>query len=382
MHLEVRTVYLMLAIAALAASGSLFLAERMKLSVQGIKHWAWGFAIAGLSGFPLAARGMISPALSVVLGNGMLLLGYSLIWTGTRQFVGAAVRTWSMFAVPLMAVPVLYFHFLDDSDVPGRLVLLSSLIALLSVLPAWELLRRNKEHRLGQSWVAWILLAHASFNIYRAAYSAAATNVGDGYAIGTMPTATGVEAFLFMMLLVLGLIIMMSNALQMELNRQASRDPLTDTLNRRAFHVIFESELSRSRQAGQQLSVLLMDIDNFKQLNDTHGHAVGDLALKHFVTMTSLCLRNQDILARFGGEEFMVLLPDANIDAAQMVAERIRSRLASCPLIAPAGEIPFTVSIGATAVLAQASDLKEIFNRADAALYQAKLEGRNRIVVG
>ncbi|WP_420477047.1 GGDEF domain-containing protein [Noviherbaspirillum sp. ST9] len=380
MHLDVRTVFFMLAIAALSASASLFLAQRMKLSVHGIKHWAWGLAIAGSSGFLLAARGTINPALSVVLGNCMLLLGYSFLWTGMRQFVGVPVRAWFLLVAPMLAAVVLSLYFLDDRNGPGRIAFLSSLITILSVLGAWELLRTNKDRRLGRRWVASILLLHAAFNIWRAAYNALGQNIDGPYALGSLSTATGVEAFLFMVFLTLGLILMTTDALQTELNRQASRDPLTDVLNRRAFHELFERELSRSQRVESPLSVLLMDIDHFKRLNDTYGHHAGDLALKHFVTITSLCLRAQDILARFGGEEFVVLLPDANIDAAQIVAERIRGQLANHPMATPDGDVSFTVSIGVAVVTEQATDLKDILSRADAALYQAKMKGRNRTV--
>ncbi|NEX62954.1 GGDEF domain-containing protein [Noviherbaspirillum galbum] len=349
----------------------------MKISVHGIKHWAWGFAIAGSSGFPLAARGMLNPALSVVLGNCMLMLGYSFIWTGMRQFVGAPVRKWWVLVAPLLALPVLSLFFLDDGNVPGRIAFLSTLIAGLSALPAWELLRRNDERRLGQRWVAWILLAHVGFNVCRAAYYGFSTSVPDAYALAAFPTATGVEAFLYMIFLVLGLIIMMSNTLQMELNRLASRDPLTDTYNRRAFHEMFERELSNAERTGRQPALLLIDIDNFKQLNDKHGHAVGDLALKHFVTHAGLCLRSQDVLARFGGEEFVVVLPECSLHAAHVVAERIRTRIATHPMSTANGDISFTVSTGATTAIAKAPDLKEVFDRADAALYQAKMSGRN-----
>jgi diguanylate cyclase (GGDEF)-like protein len=381
MHLDVRTVYLMLAIAALASAASLFLAHRLKISVHGIQHWAWGFAIAGTSGFPLAARGLLNPAISVVLGNCMLMLGYSFIWTGMRQFVGLSVRTWWVLIAPLLTLPVLSLFFLDDHNVPGRLAFLSTLIAVLSALPAWELIRNNKERRLGQRWVAWILLIHVGFNICRAAYYGLGTSVADAYALAAFPTATGVEAFLYMVFLVLGLIIMMSNTLQEELNRLASRDPLTDTYNRRAFHEIFERELSRAHRTEKHPALLLMDIDNFKQLNDTYGHAVGDLALRHFVAHTTVCLRAQDVLARFGGEEFVVLLPESNVDAARTVAERIRTRIATHPMVTPNGEISFTVSTGATTALSRVTDLTEVFDRADAALYQAKMSGRNCTVI-
>ena len=164
-----------------------------------------------------------------------------------------------------------------------------------------------------------------------------------------------------------------------ELLRRLSTDTLTGLLNRRAFLERFEQELDRSRRYPQPLSVLLLDVDGLKGINDRGGHAAGDAALRAIGDAIRRGLRATDIGCRFGGDEFAVMAPEADAAAARVLAERIRWLAEGMSL---PGGLGVTVSLGvACAAPAEAWTPTEMLERADRALYEAKRTGRNRVVL-
>lgn len=167
-----------------------------------------------------------------------------------------------------------------------------------------------------------------------------------------------------------------------ELVRQAHTDVLTGIGNRRQFFELAARELSRSNRSGSPLALLLLDIDDFKRINDQHGHEAGDAVLKSFAATVAAALRDVDIFARLGGEEFAILLPDTDSVAARAVAERIRRQVSLVVENRQQGQaLSFTVSIGVAALIpgGEADSIDAMLRRADAALYQAKNAGRNRV---
>jgi diguanylate cyclase (GGDEF)-like protein len=166
-----------------------------------------------------------------------------------------------------------------------------------------------------------------------------------------------------------------------EVNRLATLDGLTGTYNRRHFmglaHLAFES----ARRFGQSLTALMLDVDHFKSVNDRFGHHVGDQVLRAVADRCRQALRSIDVLGRYGGEEFAILLPGTNRhNAAMVLAERIRQRIAEEPVLTDSGPVTVTVSVGVAAMDDTTADPGELLKRADAALYEAKQAGRNRVV--
>lgn len=164
-----------------------------------------------------------------------------------------------------------------------------------------------------------------------------------------------------------------------ELLRQANADYLTGVYNRRFFMESAEQELARCQRYGQPLSLLMLDADHFKQINDHHGHHAGDDALKQLASTCLAQLRQVDILGRIGGEEFAILLPATATAQACQVAERIRQAIAGQHLASHQGDYGMTISIGISSYQT-GDELNSLLRRADAALYQAKEGGRNRVV--
>ena len=164
-----------------------------------------------------------------------------------------------------------------------------------------------------------------------------------------------------------------------DLEDLAYRDELTELPNRRGSSRQLEVLISRARRHGQQLALLLIDADRFKAVNDDHGHAAGDVVLREVAHRLRERMRREDLVGRWGGEEFVVALPETTPDAAAAVAESLRAAIGETPIEAHGTALRVTVSIGVAAWTGE--DVEDIVDRADRALYAAKAAGRDRVVV-
>jgi diguanylate cyclase (GGDEF)-like protein len=172
-----------------------------------------------------------------------------------------------------------------------------------------------------------------------------------------------------------------SNAL---LRRMATIDGLTNLYNRRFFMEQLTREFKRALRYRSNLAVIMLDIDHFKQFNDTHGHLKGDYILRTLGTILKSCVREVDVIGRYGGEEFAVILPEANIEQGLIVAEKIRQAVETFPFKISrrkSGLTPVTVSLGVSTLTQDIANITDLVNRADTALYRAKNEGRNRCFI-
>jgi diguanylate cyclase (GGDEF)-like protein/PAS domain S-box-containing protein len=172
--------------------------------------------------------------------------------------------------------------------------------------------------------------------------------------------------------------------LEAELFREASTDALTGLSNRRYFIAQAEQELRRSRRFARDLSVMMIDLDHFKPINDQYGHATGDIVLQGVVKAALESLRQSDMMGRLGGEEFAVILPETGLAAATEVASRLRAHIAERPMVTTGANvtraaIPCTVSVGIAQLSPADTSIDDLLNRADQALYRAKEQGRNRV---
>jgi diguanylate cyclase (GGDEF)-like protein len=166
------------------------------------------------------------------------------------------------------------------------------------------------------------------------------------------------------------------------LRSQAIRDPLTNLYNRRYLEEMMERETRRAVRGEHGLGVLMLDLDHFKNFNDTHGHDAGDTVLRETAAFLLKSVRAEDIVCRFGGEEFVVILPVADVKATQARAERIRSKLRELSVMHQGQSLgTITVSIGVAELPQHGTSPRELLDAADAALYRAKREGRDRVMV-
>jgi len=160
----------------------------------------------------------------------------------------------------------------------------------------------------------------------------------------------------------------------------AQKDPLTGICNRAALDEMMQRELSHAHRQGSSCALIIIDIDHFKAVNDKYGHIVGDCALKAVANMMAKCKRDGDLLFRYGGEEFVVLMRDTEMEGAGLLAERIRSYIETHPCSCSGADLNIRVSIGVS-VLQKKDSPASLFTRADQALYSAKRHGRNQVCV-
>jgi len=168
---------------------------------------------------------------------------------------------------------------------------------------------------------------------------------------------------------------------QRELERLTRQDGLTGLFNRNTFVELSRRELDRAQRQGSATTILLLDLDHFKRVNDTWGHPAGDAVLRHVATLASTTVRSTDLVGRLGGEEFIVLLPNTSAEAGRKLAEKLRQRLEASVILWEGARIPVTASMGLSSTTAEEKrDFDTLYTEADKALYLAKQRGRNRVV--
>lgn len=379
MQFDIRTLLVAIALATAFCAAARFLLWRMHPHVPGLSQWAWAGLLATCALFLFAGRGVLHDTLSLSLAQLVITAGLLLAWDGFRRFLGRAPLAPLRMAAPLALLAALVAISHLQSSLTLYSLANALIIGSISALIGRELLCSPSHHSPVTRVTAYVYLANAAFFAVRGASALTADS-----SIGT-PVATGITAWTLLwwlcvtVALTLGMTLMTSERLQADLDRQASRDPLTGALNRRAFAQLAEKELARVRRNGRPLSVAMMDLDHFKRINDQMGHAAGDDILCRFVTVAGTMLRGEDAFCRFGGEEFVALLPDTSSAQALAAAERLRQSFAesAADIPRPAHVPAFSVSIG-IAELAEEETMENALRRADAALYAAKAAGRDR----
>jgi diguanylate cyclase (GGDEF)-like protein len=343
--------------------------------------WFAGAQIVGLSKLILQWLEGGSPAIWIgMAANELYIVSIAMQWMGLYWFVVRKPfphrRLWIPIALILAAYTV---GFLAKVPYTGNLINVP--FVALCGFSAWTLCR----HRGGPFMVVKrVSAAIACGQMCVAAYRAILTNVRyvapwrnviahrDQHWLYSLAAAV----FLAACMATCEMWFMVTE-LQVELARRARTDPLTGALNWRSMEEVALRETARSLRYGNALSMVVVDIDNFKHLNDTRGHAAGDSALEALVHRLNRMLREQDSLARMGGDEFVILLPDTSGSAALIIAERIRQALADLEVSFATGPVRMTVSAG-VAQSDRAYGWEEMMRRADDAMYAAKRRGRNR----
>ena len=342
----------------------------------------WGVALA--SGSLTAGLYMFRPSTSSFLvmgvGNALFLAAFACLWQGARVFERRRPLWLAVAAVPVL--------WLTACLVPGfiesvhlRIVVSSSLVAGLLIATMREFWR-GREETLASRWpVIFVCLSASLFFAARIPLMGVLP-----FPFGALPMQPGsIGAFnltviAHTLLLVVLFVAMSKERLELEQRTKAQTDPLTGALNRRAFMARGERLVARHRYEGAPLSLLFLDLDHFKSLNDRFGHAGGDDVLTCFVGLVNSCIRPTDFLFRIGGEEFCCLLPHTSTEHAHRIAERIRHQVETASVIVAGMPVKATVSIGIASSEVSGHDLDTLIRRADSAVYAAKRAGRNRVV--
>ena len=374
--LDVKTMVVMLALVLLVTTAALGVTMRLNRSVPGTYHWFAGFAMLCLALGLLATQQQLHPLLSTVLADSLLVAGYGILWMGVRRFkddrrnrVGYLVS-----GLILFALVVAYFSVAQPNAVV-RIALVSLVISVQLALLASEFWQGTGQAPISARLTAAVCLGQSLLHLGQAGALIAGVSLESVFQQSPFNQIVFLVGFVTSIMLAFGLIVMTTERLQSDLKQQAMVDPLTRLFNRRAFFEAAERVLKRARMGEQKIALLLLDLDHFKSINDNYGHSHGDQVLVQFAETLRGNLRPSDVLARFGGEEFVCLLPEIGFEGGVVLAERLRLAVEATSI---GGDGPgYTVSIGVAED--PETNLDGLIQKADTALYQAKRGGRNRV---
>jgi diguanylate cyclase (GGDEF)-like protein len=372
--LDLRTViFITGAMGALMALVLYFQRLNYPRSISGMGHWALGSLVAFLSTLLFGLRGTVPAVVSTGLANVMLFLAGALLLAGTCSFLGRHLPRAFPVAVVVIGSAPMWWLSQSDAQYPARLVFICTVMGLLFGLHAY-IIWRHAPRSFGSRFALTVLAGLTLVMGVRGATALQDPPSGGLFTPSPLQSVYIVSYSLGILLIAIAGLLMASERLRKELEHLVTHDSLTGALARRALFELGGNEMARSRRNGSPLSALMLDLDHFKDINDRHGHHIGDLVLRDFVQRTLAALRQPDLLGRYGGEEFVALLPDTDAAQARRVAERIRASVPTDP------SLPLcSVSIGVATLHPGDEELDALIDRADAGLYRAKALGRDRV---
>lgn len=363
----------------------MFAVWRFNRNIPGLQAWTLSY----LFGFGVAALLLVRDSGTEGLHNALPVVAtfvciYATAYcslAGARAFVGQTPLPMAVPVVGTLVMGAIAFHFTAiQPHVELRVLLASTVSGLLYLASARTFQRDGLGALPARRLITLAYGVHGVFLLLRPwLFKLGSTIDGAPDLASQLSHFIILESTVALILMAFGTLMLVNEHVTQELRRVAEKDFLTGVFNRRAFLALLEKAGSLAHRTQSALPVLLVDLDHFKQINDRHGHQIGDLALRHFVAVTEGCLRKHDVLGRMGGEEFAIFLPHTLREDAQRVSERLRSLVASQPLMTAQGPVHLTVSIG-LAMCHPGEAPENALHRADQAMYQAKEAGRNRVV--
>lgn len=353
----------------------------MNPQVKGTKHWAvsqWCWAIGLLLILP---REVWPLSITVIFANGLLVIGSLFFLRGMSLYQGVKpMPVYADILITLALVIVFCYYTYYQPSLNTRVALISTFSALI-MLRGLSILLPTILTSKGTGVVVGLGLAfHALFFLSRILVSYHQDNSlgvlqGGGGAVWIMA-----EAAVFIFWCTISYFMLTNIVLQRNLKSLANKDPLTDLLNRRA--VFEQSQILINEGGGNCFSILVLDLDHFKNINDVHGHGVGDQVLQRFAGVVKAELRKEDIFGRTGGEEFIISLPNTSLDQASIIANRLCDIVRNTLVLTENAQIRFSVSIGVSSTFtANKLELRQLINQADKAMYRAKHNGRDRVEI-
>jgi diguanylate cyclase (GGDEF)-like protein len=374
--MDTRTVIVtMLAHVSLLGLLALYFGARQG-GTRAVGTWGAGLLMVASGYGGLAMRGVLPDFISITVANTALMAANLLFYRSARLFMGRPVHD-PVGVAALAATAVVVFVFSEITpNLQVRILTVSGIGVALFSRTALELRGAAPGVRPSHLFMQAVYWSVAALLAFR--FVATLANPGEGL---MAPSAPHSAFFLGVLLLAtvgtFGNFWMEFQWLHAELARQAARDSLTGMLNRRSFMAEFERELARVKRAGGVLSFAIFDLDRFKDLNDTHGHPAGDEVLRSIAARMQASIRQPDILGRYGGEEFALLMPDTDADMAMRVCERIRVAVQMGGVEWNGRRLSITISGGVAERGPDRATAEAMIAAADAALYEAKRAGRN-----
>ena len=379
-NLDVFTMLAMTAASSFAMAGAMTVVRPQ--GREGVDLWALGLLAHGGCYVLYALRGHAPDWATVVLANALLSSAFALTLAAVAQFHARPLPWWRM-GLPVAAALLLFGWHVGDYR--ARQMSAGVVLPLQLLLTLWALWRPQAPGQPRGAWLISLSMGIEVLLVGGRGWLALSGRLDNADLLQLSPT----QAVLFMMAFVtiilasLGFILMTKDRADAANQHLAAYDALTGVVNRRALLQVLEREVAQAARTASPYALVLLDIDHFKAVNDTRGHLAGDQVLRHVSQVLRARLRGQDLLGRYGGEEFLVLLPGTDLAGALQVAEGLRQAVQDAPCPWSGGSIAVTISLGVCAARPHAPGCAEaLIDAADQALYAAKQAGRNRVQHG
>lgn len=382
MILDTRTLVIVAFGLAVSAAVTFAFSWRFNRDIDALRFWVWAYLLnaGGLALIALNSGG-VSPWL--LLGSNLAVnLAALMMLYGSRSFLGQPLPSGLHSAMLVGATGALAYFVFVDFDYVRRVQIASAYLGIMALLAALAHFRSPLFRTSGPVRVMGLLMMAHGLTLAGRFYffvSQAVTETSLLH-ISTVQSILFFEACMMIAAVPIACLLMTTERLHQNLHRMAMIDDLTGLLNRRAFLDEARRHFARALRQGSPLSVLMIDLDHFKKINDAKGHDAGDAVLAAFADELRTSLRKSDLPCRYGGEEFCVLLPDTDIDGAATLAETLRRRFAAVEVNHDGERLGATISIGVAAALPVMHMIEEAISNADRALYGAKRAGRDCVI--
>ena len=382
MNLDVNTLFLVTIYVEAILGLLLLFAWVQNTAIHAVAWWGFAHLLRAGSVMLFGMYGSVSDLISIDLANAILFTSFAVTWTGARVFDGRKPQVVLLFGgavgwLVLCRVPVIA----DSWDL--RMLLSSGLITAYTWATAFEFYRGRSEPLVSRWPAISMLFAHGALYLLRTPFGSMLPWLPDNKHLfeSVWLTVLSFEGLLFTIAIAFILLAMAKERTEHRHKTASLIDPLTGIANRRAFLQDSEAQLKRQATDPRPIAVMLLDLDNFKAINDRFGHAVGDKVLQRFAEVGASCMHRFDIFGRLGGEEFAAMLVDTSRERALAVAEQIRSSFLTATAEVDGKPVVATVSIGLVISYDAVLDLSALLAQADHALYRAKDNGRNRVEI-
>ncbi len=379
MKLDISTLFLVTIYVEAILGLLLLFVWAQNTSIHAVAWWGFGHLCRAGSIVLFGMYGSAPDLVTIDLANAVLFTSYAVTWTGARVFDGRPAEPVYLVTGAVLWLLICRLPGLSDS-LALRVLLASGIIASYTWLTAFEFWRGRAEALVSRWPAIFMLFAHGALFLLRTPLVAVLPWLSTNDIYGSVwLTVLSFEALLFTISIAFILLAMAKERTELRHKTAAMIDPLTGLPNRRSFMEEAARLTERHRSHPKPVTVLLMDMDHFKSINDRFGHAIGDQVLEVFAETVRQSVRSSDLISRLGGEEFAAVLYDISREKAFAVADRIRTGFAQAALEVDDHPIAATVSIGLAHCELEAFELGELLAQADRALYVAKERGRNRV---
>ncbi|KFI12513.1 histidine kinase [Vibrio sp. B183] len=378
-HLDITTLSIICVLLSLCYCIGLLLIQQLQPSVSGISTIASALLLLSVSFLLLSFGNQITHWVSKILANSLMAFSYIILLLGVCQFrrFPRIIANIGFYSFPILIVGLTYFTFFMPST-NARVILMTVYVSSLCFIAILANQKGKSTDITPSKFLLSLGLAtQGGYNLFRFIWSLFEERIDDFMISGMAHQLAFVSTLLMIIFIGFSVTWMLTGRLVATIYDTSIKDELTQLYNRRALEELLPKEIARSSRHKQPLSVLLLDIDHFKKVNDTYGHQAGDRVLRTTGKLLILQTRKDDLSFRYGGEEFLVLLPNTDVEKAVIVAEKLREAIKRARML-PTNVDSCTASFGVTQFNGE-DDWQTAIERADQALYSAKENGRNQV---